>query len=83
MNRLEEIDALIESTLKNYHMDRLNLVDKAILRLATYELLEGHPLQVVINEALEITREFSDTGDHKAIGFNNGILDQISKKISR
>lgn len=79
--KLEEIDTLISKSLVNYTMDRLNLVDKAIVRLATYELLSNVEKRVVINEALEITKQFSDQGDRKAVGFNNRLLDNISKNL--
>jgi len=81
-NNLEKIDGIISASLVNYTIDRLNLVDKAIVRLATYEMLDGNDKRVVINEALEITKEFSDAGDHKAAGFNNKLLDNIAKKIA-
>ena len=45
-------------------------------------MLEGkEPRQVIINEALEITKEFSDLGDHKAVSFNNRLLDNIHKTL--
>lgn len=79
---MEEIDKIILSTLQNYTLERLNLVDKAIIRLAVSEMLEGkEPRQVIINEALEITKEFSDLGDHKAVSFNNRLLDNIHKTL--
>ncbi len=79
---MEEIDIIISSTLQNYTLERLNLVDKAIIRLAVSEMLEGkEPRQVIINEALEITKEFSDLGDHKAVSFNNRLLDNIHKTL--
>ena len=79
---MEEIDKIISSTLQNYTLERLNLVDKAIIRLAVSEMLEGkEPRQVIINEALEITKEFSDLGDHKAVSFNNRLLDNIHKTL--
>ena len=78
---LEKIDDIISKSLVNYTITRLNLVDKAIVRLATYELLNNVDKKIVINEALEITKEYSDQGDHKAVGFNNKLLDSISKNI--
>ena len=57
------------------------MVDKAIIRLAVAEMLSGTDKKVAINEALEITKEFSDQGDHKATSFNNKLLDTISKNI--
>lgn len=79
--KLTQIDELISKSLVNYTMDRLNLVDKAIIRLATFELLSKVEKRVVINEALEITKQFSDQGDRKAVGFNNRLLDTISKNL--
>ncbi len=78
---LEKIDSLIVKSLENYTINRLNLVDKSIIRIATLELLSGLDKRIVINEALEITKEFSDQGDKKAVKFNNRLLDNISKNI--
>lgn len=79
---LEKIDGIISSALHNYSLSRLNLVDKAIIRLATAELLMGETdKKIIINEALEITKEYSDQGDHKAASFNNKLLDNITKII--
>ncbi|MDE6241642.1 MAG: transcription antitermination factor NusB [Anaeroplasmataceae bacterium] len=79
---LSRVDELISSTLERYTIDRLNLVDKAIIRLAVSEMLAGkEPRQVIINEALEITKLFTDMGDHKAVSFNNRLLDNINKKL--
>ena len=80
-NNLDKIDSIISASLVNYTIDRLNLVDKAIVRLATSELLAKTDKRIVINEALEITKEFSDQGDHKAASFNNRLLERISKTI--
>jgi len=81
-DNLSKIDSLIGRSLVNYSISRLNLVDKAIIRLATAELLAGSlDKRIIINEALEITKEFSDQGDHKAVSFNNRLLDTISKNL--
>ncbi|MBR6072057.1 MAG: transcription antitermination protein NusB [Acholeplasmatales bacterium] len=81
-DNLDKIDALISDTLVNYTIERLNTVDKAIVRLATAELmLKELDKKIIIDEALEITKLYSDTGDHKAVSFNNRLLDNISKKI--
>lgn len=81
MNQIEKIDSLISVSLQNYAINRLNLVDKAIIRIATAELLKGTDKRIVINEALEITKQFSDQGDHKAAGFNNRLLESIYKNV--
>lgn len=81
-NNLEKIDEIIKKSLENYSLSRLNKVDKAIIRLATAEMLDGKtPKKIIINEALEITKEYSDQGDHKATSFNNRLLENISKNL--
>ena len=81
-NNLEKIDEIIEKSLVNYSLSRLNKVDKAIIRLATAEMLDGKtPKKIIINEALEITKEYSDQGDHKATSFNNRLFENISKNL--
>lgn len=80
---LAKIDEVIEKSLTNYSISRLNMVDKAIIRLATAELIDGKtPKNIIINEALEITKEYSDQGDHKATSFNNRLLDNICKNLA-
>lgn len=75
-NNKEEIDKVIEANLHNWKIDRISKVNLSILRLATYELLydETVPRGVAINEALEITRRYSD---EKSVSFINGVLDKI------
>ena len=72
----EAIDKIITDNLQNWKLDRVSKVNLSILRLATYELLydEQVPRAVVINEALEITRRYSD---EKSVSFINGVLDKI------
>ena len=81
LSKLEEIDQIIESCLFNYSLYRLAYLDKAIIRLATYEMLyTTTPKEVIINEALELTKEYSDIDD-KQKAFNNSVLDNIKKSI--
>ena len=75
------IDKITEEYLENYHINRLNSVDLQIIRLAVYEMKSGEAKAVVINEALELTKEYTDTGDKKAVRFNNKLLDKIANKI--
>jgi N utilization substance protein B len=82
IDELEKIDFLISSTIKNYTIDRLNLVDLAIIRIAVFGLLKAlDPAEVIINEAIELTKEFSDLDDEKQHKFNNSLIDNIYKKI--
>ena len=80
----EDLDQIIDENLKGWSFSRLNKVDKAILRLATYEMkfCQETPHKIIIDEAVELTKEFSDTGDGKARSFNNKVLDQISKHFA-
>ncbi len=77
-NNKEAIDTVISENLHNWKLDRISKVNLSILRLATYELLydEQVPRAVVINEALEITRRYSD---EKSVSFINGVLDKIKE----
>lgn len=75
-NNKKAIDKVIEENLHNWKLDRISKVNLSILRLATYELLYDKevPRGVAINEALEITRRYSD---EKSVSFINGVLDKI------
>ena len=77
-NNKEEIDNLISNNLHNWKLDRISKVNLSILRLAAYELLydDEVPKGVAINEALEITRKYSD---EKSVSFINGVLDKIQE----
>ena len=57
-------------------------MDKAILRLGTFELLyrQEVPFRVVINEAIILAKEFAEQDSHK---FVNGVLDKVVKGIQR
>ena len=81
-NYLSDIDAIIRDCLTNYKIHRLSYVDRAIIRLSTYEMnnLKLDP-SISINEALNLTREFSMLDDEKQVKFNNKLLDTISKYI--
>ena len=69
------IDARIAAVVENFSPDRIDPVDRAILRLAAYELLDNSaPLKVVINEAIELAKRF---GTEESGRFVNGVLDRI------
>ncbi len=72
----ESLDGAIGSILENYSPERVDPVDRAILRLATYELLHTEiPRKAVINEALELAKRFGTTDSRR---FVNGLLDKIA-----
>ena len=65
----------IEPKLKDWSIQRLLKTDRIILRMATFELLHSDtPPKVIINEAVELTKQFSDEGHYK---FINGVLSNI------
>ena len=79
VRRAPTIDELIKKHAEHWRMERMSAVDRNILRLAVYELLEKSAAPaVVIDEALEIGRRFS--GDESA-RFLNGVLDAIEKTL--
>ncbi|MFC3911865.1 transcription antitermination factor NusB [Pseudaeromonas sharmana] len=61
-------------------LEDLDMVDKAILRLSTFELLyrKDVPYRVVINEAIELAKAFAAEDSHK---FVNGVLDKVVKSL--
>ena len=79
VERLAAIDQLIADTTERWRPERMAVLDRLILRLATCELTRPAATPaIVINEALELARTFS-TED--SVKFINGMLDGIRKKI--
>ena len=77
--RRPEIDAHIEQHSEHWRVERMPAVDRNILRLAVFELLNGKlPAPVVIDEALELARRFSG---QESVAFMNGVLDAIRRKL--
>lgn len=82
IENLEMIDEKISAHLKNWTFDRVDKTALAILRVAVYELTMRFdiPPVVSINEALNLVKELTDPDAKR---FVNGILDSVSKKLSR
>src|SRR5207249_3280871 len=80
VEHVEEIDVLIRKHAEHWRLDRMAIVDRNILRLATQEFLydKETPKTVVINEAIEIARRFSN---QESPQFINGILDSIKREL--
>lgn len=84
LEELETIDRKIKESLQKWTIGRLTYVDRAIIRFATYELIfTSLPSEIIINEALVLTRKFSDEGNNKMVGFTNKVLDNIKIALSR
>jgi N utilization substance protein B len=79
----EEIDSKISEAIVNYRLSRLSYVDRAIIRMATAEMMMGLHPRIAINEALEIVKVYTDEGNGSAVKFVNGVLDKVSKNIER
>jgi N utilization substance protein B len=72
-----DIDKRISEKSEHWRLERMPVVDRNILRLAVYEMTDLQtPAPVVIDEALELARQFS--GD-ESVSFINGILDAVHR----
>lgn len=77
LEKVPEIDALIEERAEGWKLKRFAKADLTIIRLAAYEMLfdEDVPVGVAINEAVELGKKF---GGDKSPGFINGILAKLT-----
>jgi N utilization substance protein B len=82
MEHLPELDAHIESSLLNWDISRVSLVDKNILRFALAEILyfDEIPSKVIINEAIEIAHRYSSLDAGR---FINGLLDRFVRDFRK
>jgi N utilization substance protein B len=78
----KEIDRLIEQYSENWRLDRMNMIDRNILRMAAFELLycEDIPPKVTLNEAIDLGKRY---GTDESGSFINGILDRIQNEVIR
>ena len=75
-----DIDRQVAAHARNWRLDRMATVDRNVLRLAVHELLRGDaPHQVVINEAIELARDF---GSERSPAFVNGVLDAVARDLA-
>ena len=74
-------DELIVQQAENWRLERLAVIDRAILRLAIYEMrATDTPPKVILNEAVELAKKFSS---EEARSFVNGILDSVHKSLKK
>lgn len=80
LKKIEIIDDRIRTRAEHWRIERMAIVDRNVLRLAVFEFLyqDDTPNGVVINEALETARRFSN---YEATQFINGILDAIKQDL--
>jgi N utilization substance protein B len=73
----DQVDAILAKVVENYQPGRLDPVDRAILRLATHEMLFGNiPAKVAVNEAVDLAKRF---GTNDSGRFVNGVLDRVMR----
>ncbi len=81
VTRRAELDGHIERAAERWRIERLGIVDRNVLRIATLELLTGDvPPRVAIDEAVRLAKWF---GGEKSPGFVNGVLDRIARDAGR
>ena len=75
------LDAYISDAARNWRVERMAVLDRLLLRLAIYELLEqpATPPRVVIDEAIELARRYSGDDAGK---FVNGVLDGVFTRLN-
>lgn len=78
----ERVDAMIRDTSRHWRIERMARVDRNIIRLAVYELMEcpDIPRKVTINEAVELAKRF---GDENSPAFINGVIDRVGETLKK
>lgn len=73
------IDEVLSRHARNWRVSRMAVVDRNILRLATFELIHSDtPAAVILDEAVELARRF---GSDTSSSFVNGVLDAVAKQV--
>ena len=82
IDKMEEIDKIIQKFSDHWILDRMTVIDRNILRMGTCELLFNFstPPKVVINEAIDIAKKY---GNEDSPEFINGILDKVYNEIGQ
>ena len=78
--RREEIDGLLAAQARGWTLERMPVLDRSVMEIATYELLarDDVPTAVVLDEAVELAKRF---GTDDSARFVNGVLSAIAKKV--
>jgi N utilization substance protein B len=79
-DRTNEIDTLISRYLRGWTIERLPVLDRLVLSIATFELLarDDTPTAVIIDEAVELAKRYSTD---ESPGFVNGVLSSIAADV--
>ena len=81
MEHRVDIDERLAATSENWSVDRMPVVDRALLRLAVYEMVyvDDVPVSVAINEAVELAKIYG--GEDESSRFVNGVLGRIARTM--
>lgn len=81
VEHLDELDEIIDSTAQNWSLERMPIVDRNIIRIATYEIMhcDDIPTGVAINEAVELAKDY---GTDESPKFVNGVLGRIASETT-
>lgn len=83
LGHIEAIDQAISTCLVKWTLSRMSYMDRAIIRIATYEMMfTNTPTNIIINEAVEISKAYTDLDDGASSKFNNKLLDNIAKHLA-
>lgn len=82
VQNLQEIDGLIEAHSHNWRIDRMDRIDRNVLRLAIFELRfrDDIPRKVTLNEGIELGKTFGTEGSS---AFINGLLDRVAVALGK
>ena len=88
LNKVQEnygkLDAVLEKNLSGWTIDRLNYVDLAIIRYAIFEMMFSEtPERIIINEALELTKKYTNLDDDQEKKFNNRLLQNVKEYLDK
>lgn len=77
----DDIDERLAATSENWTVDRMPVVDRAVLRLAVFEMVyvDEVPISVAINEAVELAKAYG--GEDESARFVNGVLGRIARTM--
>jgi N utilization substance protein B len=78
----DEIDAIIAETAPQWPVEEVAVIDRNIIRLATYEVLfdDKTPIRAAVNEAVELAKTF---GSNSSPRFVNGVLGTVAARATR
>jgi N utilization substance protein B len=80
-SRAAELDTLVGAHADNWRLERMSVIDRAILRLGVFELRTAKtPPNVIVNEAVELAKKFSSA---EAAPFVNGVLDSVMHAVQK